>query len=307
MGLSHITRMPELSGLNIPAQQYNLRLSDDIIFRSLLNRKRSLAVRQGPAVRGDYVLAEAVTGRGSSRVHVELGGGSFPELESALMGCEAGQERSADINGAETVLRVESVKRVVDMPLTDEAIAALGLPGVGSLTDYRREYIRRHGAERAERVFKAIQQRLLNRLTELAGVYLEPAEVEHYHERQRAMIRNISGDLDQRLMDAYGCATPEECDRLFFADNRRTFIVCLYGRALAERDGRRPSEDERRSALEYYGLIYDMDPEEIAAAGLEDEALQSFYIQYGIGAVRAYYYSLVRFSAEGISAQAIGE
>ena len=41
--------------------------------------------------------------------------------------------------------------------------------------------------------------------------------------------------------------------------------------------------------------------------GLEDEALQSFYIQYGIGAVRGYYYSLVRFSAEGIAAQAIGE
>lgn len=304
MGQSHIVQMPELSELNIPAKQYLIRLSDKTIFRALLEKTRRVAPREGPAEKGDYVLVCAELNRGGKHtLHIELGGRAYPDYEEALMGCRAGQEIGAVINGDDALLRVESVKKVVDMPLTDESVAALGLPGIHSLVDYRRRYITEHGGEHAERIFHAIQDGLLTQLDSLIQADLDPEEVEHFHRRQRVMIQNISGDADQRLMDAYGCDTPEEADRMFAADNRRTFTLCLWGRALAERDGRTPDEAERKQAFEYYCLIYETNEDELIRHGLADEALQPFYIQYGIGVLRRYYQSLVCFSAGGIESQ----
>ena len=301
MVLSHITRLPELSGLDIPERLLRLRLDDGVIFRELLNEKRAVVRSGGPARRGDYVLAVVETAKGGARrIHVELGGRQFPELEAALTGAAEGGELSASVNGEEARIRVERVGRVVDMPLTDEAIAALGLPGAASLDAYRRAFIREHGEERALRVFGAVKQRLLDRLAAITQARLEPEELERFHRRQRDMIQNITGDADGRIMDAYGAATPQEGDRLLFEDNRRTFVIYLYGLALAARDGRVPSEAEREEALEHYGLIYDVDPGEIASAGLEEEAMQPFYLQYGISAVREYFLSRVSFSAVGI-------
>ena len=306
--LSHITKMPQLSELDIPAKQYELYLSDGLIFRGLLNAERGLEHPDGPAADGDYVLALISTEKGGeTRLQAELGSRRFPELERALTGRAAGEGFTAEINGEAAQIRVEAVSRAVDLPLTDGAIAALGIPGVASLADYRRAFIRENGEARAERVFSSIKQRLLTRLAGLAEAYIEPQELARYHARQRAMINNISGDVDGRLMDAYGCDTPEECDRLFYEDNRRNFTIYLYGLALAEENGRVPSEAERMSAMQYYGIIYDLDAADISAAGLEDEAMQSFYLQYGIASVREHYFSLVRFSAEGIEPMAIGE
>ena len=304
MGASRIIKMPELSKLDIPDAQCRLWLNDGVIFQDLLNETRTLAVREGPAAKGDYVLAEVSSKHGgTAKLHVELGGRQFPDLEQALMGCRAGQEMAAQFGGEEVSLRVESVKRVVDLPLRDEAVAALKLPGVTSLADYRRQYIRQHGRERALRVFHAIQETLLNRLVELMEVDLDDGEMARFHQQKRIMIQNISGDLDRRLMDAYGGATPEECDRMFFADNRRAFLLYLWGRALAQRDGREPDGEERSQALENFSAIYGMEQEEICRAGLLDEAMQPFYIQYAIGKVRDYYLSQVRFSARDIAPQ----
>lgn len=299
--LSHIVRLPELSELEIPEKQLRLHMTDDVIFCDLLNEKRTVTERDGAAEAGDYVLirSSAESG-GEEALQIELGQGRFPEYERAIAGHRAGDVVEAVINGGRAVIKVESVKQVVDMPLTDESMAALGLPGITSLADYRRDYIGRHGEERADRVFSAIQGKLIERLVSLAEVDIDAGELKRFHQKQRIMIQNISDDVDKRLMDAYHGDTPEEADRLFFADNRRSFVTYLCGLEYAARDGREPNEEERSQALWYYGLIYGKSEDEIVNGGLLDEALQSFYIQYAIGKIRAYYKSLVRFYAEGV-------
>lgn len=299
--LSHIVRLPELSELNIPEKQLRLNITDELIFHDLLNEKRAVTERNGASEAGDYVLIRSTAESGGEEtLQIELGQGRFPEYERAIAGHCAGDVVEAEINGGKAVINVESVKQVVDLPLTDEAMAALGLPGIASLADYRRDYIRRHGEERADRIFAAIQGKLIERLVQLAEADIDAGELEHFHQKQRTMIQNISDDVDKRLMDAYHGNTPEEADRLFFADNRRSFITYLCGIGYAARDGYTPNDQEREQALMYYGLIYDKTEDEIIKGGLLDEALQSFYIQYAIGKIRGYYKSLVRFYADGV-------
>lgn len=306
MSLSKVVRMPDLRALEIPEKQCHITLKDEIIFQDLRNQHRQLAVQEGPAEPGDYVLAQATSQPGGTRtVHIELGGHRFPEYEKALLGCRAGQRLQAVICGEDTTLQVESVKKVVELPLTDQSIAALQLPGVRTLADYRRQYIAAQGEALADRIFSAIQETLFNQLAQQLEVTLDPAELDRFHRQQREMIQAVSGDVDQRLMDAYGGATPQESDRLFFQDNRRTFLLYLWGKALAEQDGRQMTQAELDQALEYYHLIHEKSKEEVLAQGLMEAVCQPFYLQYGIGALRRYFRSLVRISATDVPPQRV--
>lgn len=306
MSLSKVVRMPDLTRLEIPEKQCHITLKDDTIFQGLRDQHRQLAVQEGPAARGDYVLAQAASEPGHARtVHIELGVRRFPDYEKALLGCRAGQTLQAMICGEDTTLQVESVKKVVELPLTDESIAALQLPGIHTLADYRRQYIADHGDALADRIFSAIQEKLLNQLAELMEVSLDQQELEQFHQQQRDMIQAVSGDVDQRLMDAYGGSTPQESDRLFFQDNRRTFLIYLWGKALADQDGHQLTQTELDQVLEYYQLIHGKSKEEVLAKGLMEEACQPFYLQYGIGALRRYFKSLVVISATDVPPQRV--
>jgi len=309
MSLSHVNRMPDLTALDIPPKQYMITLSDDTIFYNVLNNNRQLAVQNDAAVNGDYVLVE-VTGKSgiTKTIHIELGRKHFLDYEKALLGCMAGQVLKATFCGEETTIHVQTVKKVIEMPLTDDNIAALHMPGIETLVDYRQQYIREHGDEKAEQIFHAIQGKLLRKLAALMEISLDEDELNDFHRQQRAMIQSVSGDVDQRLMDAYGSKgdkTLEECDRIFFEENKRTFMIYLWGKALAEQNGRQMTDTEHKQVLEYYSLIHGRTEEEIVADGLMEEAARPFYIQYGIGEVKKYYKSLVSFSASGIRAQAL--
>jgi hypothetical protein len=309
MSLSHVVHMPNLLELDIPTKQCMITLSDDTIFCDVLNRNRQLAVQDAPALNGDYVLAE-VTGKNgiTKTIHIELGKKHFVDYEKALLGCTAGQTIKAAVYGEKTTIRVQTVKKVVEMPLTDENMAALHMPGIKTLVDYRQQYIREHGDEIAGKIFHAIQRKLLKKLVSLMEVSLDEGEMNHFHQQQRAMIQSVSGDVDQRLIDAFGGdggKSAEECDRIFFEENKSTFMIYLWGKKLAEQNKRQITDVEHEEMLEYYNLIHGKNEAEIIEQGLMDEAVQPFYIKYGIGEVKKYYKSLVRFFAIGIQSQAL--
>jgi FKBP-type peptidyl-prolyl cis-trans isomerase (trigger factor) len=269
MGLSRVVRMPDFAALDIPQKQCRITLSDDTIFSDVLNRNRQLAVQDVAAANDDYVLIDAVGKSGKAKtIHIELGRKHFPDYEKVLLGCAAGQTLKVAVFGEETTIQVQTVKKVVEMPLTDETIAALHMPGIAMLADYRRQYIREYGDEKAEQIFHAIQGKLLRQLIQLMEVSLDESELNAYHLKQRAMIQSISGDVDQRLVDAYGSdggKTPEECDRMFFEENKRSFTIYLWGKALAERNKRQMTDAERKQVLEYYSLIHGKNEDAIAA------------------------------------------
>lgn len=304
MGGSRVIRMPAFTKLDIPVRQRLLRVTDKQIFCDLRNRYRQIGDQDGGAAKGDYVLVDVTDSRGAARtLHIELGGKCYPELEKSLIGCKAGQNlHTAD----DTVIQVRSVRKVIEFPLTDASIASLNIPGAGTLAAYRRRYIQEHGGEIAERLFRAIQKRLMDDLLAMAEISLDADDVDLYHKRQLTMLQNISGNVEERLRQAYGdggAKTPEECRRQFYEDNKRSFCVYLLGKAMAEQDHAAPTEAEYRQALEYYCLIFEKTEEQVEQEGLKDEVLRSYYLQYGIHRLWDYYKSIVCFSADGISSQ----
>lgn len=237
MKKTQITKMPDLSALTILPKQRELFIRDTTIFSALAYRKRQVETVDDAAVPNDYVLCEISGQSGNVQtVHVELGGGHFPALEQILAGTRAGQSVEGTIGGDPSTIRVLSVNRPREYLLSDESIAALEIPGVHTLADYRRRYIVQHGRALAERVFSALQKRLLEEVTALMEVDFSTEEMDHYHRLQREMIQGITGDADQRILDAYGYAdgkTPEECERMFYEENKRTFLIYVWGRTLA--------------------------------------------------------------------------
>ena len=309
MKKTQITKMPDLSALTILPKQRELFIRDTTIFSALAYRKRQVETVDDAAAPNDYVLCEISGQSGNVQtVHVELGGGHFPALEQILAGTRAGQSVEGTIGGDPSTIRVLSVNRPREYPLSDESIAALEIPGVHTLADYRRRYIVQHGRALAERVFSALQKRLLEEVTALMEVDFSTEEMDHYHRLQREMIQGITGDADQRILDAYGYAdgkTPEECERMFYEENKRTFLIYVWGRTLAADRQVPVSEEAYRQALEYFCLLHDKTEQQVEEEGLQDDVLTSFYLQYGIGEVRNYYYSIVRFSAEDVAPMAL--
>lgn len=307
MSLSYVVRMPDLSKLDIPAKQRLISLRDEQIFSDLRNQHRQIEDQENGAARGDYVLIDIVDPAGASRTrHIELGAKSFREYEQILSGCKAGQVLHAIINGAAQTVHIRSVRKVIELPLTDEPIASLRISGADTLTAYRSKYIRERGEEIADRVFRAIQPKLMDDVLALAEIFLDEGEMALYHEQQRSMLQNISGDVDERLLKAYGnggARSLEDCCRQFREDNKRTFSLYLWGRTLAEQDHVAPTAAQYRHALEYYCLAFNRTEEQVSREGLVEEALRSFYLQYGISRLRDYYKSIVAFSAVGLSSQ----
>ena len=307
MSNSHIVRMPDLSKLNIPEKQRMIRVRDEQIFRELKTQHRRIEDQTDGAQKGDYVLIDVVRPNGEAKtIHVELGGKAFSNYQTVLLGCKAGQVLPLTTGGEKVTLRIRTVRRVEELSLTDKTIAALKIPGIITLSDYRRRYIQQHGEEIADRVFRAVQIKLINEALALAEIEVDPGELEHYNRQQRIMLQNISGDVDERIMRAYGAdgtRTLEESYRRFDADNRRNFVTYLWGKALAEQAHAAPTEEERSQAMMFYCLAFDTTEEDVKRQGLQEESIRSFYRQYGIGYLREYYKSLVNFLADGIPAQ----
>lgn len=307
MRLSCVIRMPDLSKLDIPERLRLISVKDDQIFHELKIRNRRIEDQEDGAAKGDYVLIDAINSHGGSRtLHIELGKKCFPDYEKVLLGCQVGQELRVVINGEDTVIHIQSVRRVIELSLTDDTIASLRIPDVATLIEYRRKYLRQNGEKIADCIFRAIQPRLIDNVLALADISLDADEMDLYNQQQRTMLQNISGDVDQRLMKAYGAdgtKTLEECYRQFYEDNKRTFSMYLWGKALAGQEHATPTESEYRQALTYYCLVFNKTEEQVEQEGLREEMLRSFYLQYGINRLKDYYKSMVSFSAAGIPLQ----
>lgn len=304
MSKSKVITMPDFSGLNIPEKQRAIYVKDEQIFFDVKMQLRTLADQVEGAEKGDYVLLDFLYANGRCFTRqIELGGKAFAELESVLLGCKSGDILRTIVHQQEVQLRVQKVRRVIEPVLTDETIASLQIPDVSTLNTYRIQYLKKHGEKITDRLFKALQQKLLDNILALTEFSLDLQEVECYHQGQCAMLQNITGDADARLMRAFGedgTKTLEECYQRYYEENKRSFSLQLLGKTLAKQNGASPTDEEYRSAKEFYCMAFNVTDEEVENQNLQEEALRSFYMQYGLGQLRKYYYSLVKLSADGV-------
>lgn len=301
--LSKVINLPDFSQLRIPEAQRVIRVKDETIFRDLRNEKRRITDQTEGAKVGDYVLVELCGSDGRrTSLHLELGKKQYLQLCECLIGCHRGDKLVMDLHGVQTTVQVSSVRTCVEFPLTDASIKSLKLPNISSLEEYRKMYIRKEGEGMIDRIFQVIYKKLRQEILSLTTFYIDEGEERYYHEQQRQMIQNLTGNVNQRLLDAFGedgKKTLEECDRLFFEENRIVFANYLLGKALAEKNQIVPTEEEVELAVENYSMVFEKTKEQIDEEGLMEDVLRSFYLQYGTMQMKEYYKSIITFVFEG--------
>lgn len=161
-------------------------------------RGRLISAPGARAAAGDFVLLRPTVVEGTDRfqvgreVLVEIGAGVFPgEIEEALSGASAGEERSATVgNGGRLVASVLDVKRR-ELPDLDEAFArAVG--DVATVDELRGRIRERIAAGSAQKAREAHEEQVLSAVLERATIELPTSMVERE-------IENLQADLQESL------------------------------------------------------------------------------------------------------------
>ncbi len=176
----------------------------DRALEDLRSRHGRLVSVTGEAARwGDFVLLRvtaAPTGlerlQAGKELLAEVGGGLLPtEVETALEGARAGEERAAHLEGAagEVAVHVVDVRRK-ELPPLDDAFAKM-VSDQPTLEALRENLRARLVHERAEAEAQAVRERVLD--TVLAQTTIDPPESLMLHEVDH-MLEDLSGRLRSR-------------------------------------------------------------------------------------------------------------
>ncbi len=185
----------------------------DAAIEELRRRRGRLVSAPGArAAAGDFVLIRPTVVEGTDRfqagreVLVELGAGVFPaEVEEALVGAAAGDERSAIVGETgRLVATVADVKRR-ELPALDEAFARS--VGDAATVEELRDRIRsRLQAEAEAQARAAYEEQVLTRVVEGASVELPTSfverEIEHLVADLRESLQRRGYSLDRYLQTA---------------------------------------------------------------------------------------------------------
>ncbi|MDI6771493.1 MAG: trigger factor [bacterium] len=185
----------------------------DAAIEDLRRRRGRLVSAPGvQAAAGDFVLIRPMVVEGTDRFHagrevlVEMGAGVFPrEVEEALSGASAGEERSAAIGeGGRLVATVTDVKRR-ELPDLDEAFArAVGdVATVDELRDLIRERLAAGAAAQARETHEEqVLTGVLERATIELPASLVEREIEHLLADLQESLQRRGYSLDRHLQTA---------------------------------------------------------------------------------------------------------
>ncbi|MGH2373560.1 MAG: trigger factor [bacterium] len=161
-------------------------------------RSQLASVPDASAGQGDFVLIRPTVADGVERfqvgreVLVELGAGGFPrEVEAALEGAKAGEERAVTLGEAgRLVATVTDVRRRELPPLDDGFAKALG--GVATVDGLRARVRDQLSAEAARRAEEQHEEQVLTAVLDGATVELPASLIDHE-------IDHLVGDLSDSL------------------------------------------------------------------------------------------------------------
>lgn len=200
--------------VRVPYEPSNLSEAEvDAAIEDLRRRRGRLVSAPGAqAAAGDFVLIRPTAVEGTDRFHagrevlVEMGAGVFPrEIEDALSGASAGEERSAAIGeDGRLVATVADVKRR-ELPDLDEAFArAVG--DVATVDELRDRIRDRLAAASATQAREAHEEQVLTEVLQRATVELPASlverEIEHLLADLQESLQRRGYTLDRYLQTA---------------------------------------------------------------------------------------------------------
>ncbi len=147
-------------------------------------RSRLVSAPDAQAAAGDFVLLRPTVVEGVDRfqvgreVLVELGAGVFPDqVESALVGAAAGEERTTSVGEGRLVGTVVDVRRR-ELPALDDAFAK-DIAGVETVDALRTRLRERLQADAAARAQEAYEEQVITAVVDRASIELPVSMVEH--------------------------------------------------------------------------------------------------------------------------------
>ena len=247
--------LPDYRAIHVEREAHPV--GDDEVDRAL----EDLRARQGRLVtvpeaarRGEYALLEVLSApAGLERVQagkellVEIGGGLLPaEVESALEGARAGDERTAALASGqgEVTVRVADVRRKELPPVDDEF--ARRVSDQTSIAGLRAGLRAQLDRERAERDTGALQERVVDAVLAQTAVELPESLVDHEIDHA---VEDVTGRLQARGLTLESYLRSVDKDQATFRGElrpraERRVRVRLLLEAVAEREGLTIGEEE---------------------------------------------------------------
>lgn len=214
-------------------------------------RSRLVSVPDAKAATGDFVLLRPTAVEGVDRfqagreVLVELGSGVFPDqVESALIGAAAGEERTATVGEGRLTATVVDVRQR-ELPALDDALAK-EIGGVETVDALRARLRDRLQAEGAARAREAYEEQVITAVVDQAAIELPVSMVEHE-------VDHLLGDLIESLerrgftLDTYLQQSGKNAAGLreeFTPRAERRLKVRLVLDEIARREGLVPTQEE---------------------------------------------------------------
>ncbi len=253
--------LPDYRALRVPREGHAVTDADvDRVLEDIRARHgRLVSTAGGAARRGDFVLLTVVAAPdGAERLQpgkemlAEIGGGLLPApVEAALEGARAGEERTAELEGAGAVtVRVADVRRK-DLPALDDAFARAvsDQPTLAALRDRLRE---RLAEERAQEEERALRERVLDAVLAATHIDLPESlvqhEVDHMMEDLGDRLRSRGLTLESYLRTSRKDEVEVRAEMRPAAERRVRARLLLE--AVASREGLRVGEEEMAAEVE---------------------------------------------------------
>lgn len=211
-----------------------------------------------PAQRGDFVLVRVTAApAGLERLQTgrellaEIGGGLLPpEVEEALEGARAGEDRTVAVGEGDVTIRVEDVRRK-DLPALDDAFAR-AVSDQPTLAALREQVRSRLVQERAAESARALRDRVVDTVLNHTQVDVPAVMVEHELEhmveelRDRLRGRGLTLEAYLQTLDKDEATLRTELQP---AAERRVRVRLLLD-AVAAQEGLTVSEQEMAAEVE---------------------------------------------------------
>lgn len=230
-------------------------------------------------------------GGGTAQAQFSVGRHFFDQvLEDALTGMTVGQTAELNVKGQKKPVSVLSVKRRHIPPLTDEAIAGMGIEGVTTIDGYRQHLIDR-AAQRMrsqrDRVLTEYVEKQVLAQSEFAPVDRETEEYRAWCQEQAAQAKQFAAqegvsetEILRRMLRQGPQAGEKEVLSALAQECEKQMKLRAIGRAHAARDGvsftLADCEEDLRQFAEARGVPY----EAIAEQFKPESLLPGKYIEY---------------------------
>jgi trigger factor len=253
--------LPDYRSLRVPRDHRPPTDHDiDQVVEDLRARQGHLASAGAePARRGDFVLVKVARApEGMERLQpgnealVEVGGGLLPsEVETALEGARAGEDRTAPADGTEGAIEVHVVDvRRKELPPLDDAFAR-AVSNQSTLAGLRESLRQRVATERAEAEAREYRERVMEALLAQAAIDLPDSLVQQEIDH---MVDDLAKRLQSRGLSLETYLRSQDRDEsrlradLRSAAERRVRTHMLLNE-VAEREGITLSEEEISAAV----------------------------------------------------------